>query len=50
MTSVSKDITVVSTLSNLKYIDLGTEEFYYSRNNNKDTKPVYLDRFNVSVK
>ena len=46
MTSVSKDITVVSTLSNLKYIDLGTEEFYYSRNNNKDTKPVYLDRFN----
>jgi metallo-beta-lactamase family protein len=46
MTSVTKDVTVVSTLSNLKYTDLGTEEFYYSRNNNKDSKPVYLDRFN----
>lgn len=46
MTAVTKDITVVSTLSNLKYTDIGTEKFYYSRNNNKDSKPVYLDRFN----
>ena len=46
MTTVTRDITVVSTLSNLKYTDLGTEKFYYSRNNNKDSKPVYLDRFN----
>lgn len=45
MTPVTKDITIVNTLSNLKYIDLGAESFYYSRNNDRETKPVYLDRF-----
>lgn len=46
MTSVTKDIALISTLSNLKYTDLGSERFYYSRNNDKEFKPVYLDRFN----
>ncbi|HHU20691.1 MAG TPA: MBL fold metallo-hydrolase [Bacilli bacterium] len=46
MTSVTKDIAIISTLSNLIYSDLGIERFYYSRNNNSDAKPVYIDGFN----
>lgn len=45
MTPVTKDITLISLVSNINYMDMGKETFYYSRNNTSDMKPVYLDRF-----
>jgi metallo-beta-lactamase family protein len=45
MTSVSRDIALVSLTSSINYMDFGEETFYYSKNNGSDKKPVYLDRF-----
>ena len=45
MTSVTRDLLKISLFSSLRYMDFGEEEFYYSRHNKSEVKPVYLERF-----
>lgn len=45
MTPITYDIAKISLESSIRYMDFGEETFYYSRNNESDQKPVYVERF-----
>lgn len=45
MNEVTRDLSVLALVQNIGLSDFGMERFYYSRNNENERKPVYLEGY-----